>query len=69
MRGFPTACCICGAPGEVFGCPSYFDACIDKEACRQRVLEQSEARENRLKEQEKKIKALEHDLALLQLEG
>jgi hypothetical protein len=39
MKGIKTTCYICGVTCYVYGIPSWYDACTNKEACRQRALQ------------------------------
>lgn len=59
MRGIPTKCYICGCEDEVFGCPSFQDACVDKQACRARVVLQLRAKEEENKRLREKISRAE----------
>lgn len=56
MRGIQSTCSICGVTGEVYGCPSFWDVCSDKDGCRERAV----AKERRkVQELEKRVKELE----------
>lgn len=56
MKGNRSRCHICGQDGRVFGLGSWFDECVDKDACRDRVVEKER---RKVKELEQRIKELE----------
>lgn len=55
MKGVKSECSICGAIGYKFGCPSFFDVCQDKEACRDRAIQNKEKEIKELKEKVEKL--------------
>ena len=59
MKGIPSYCSICGVRGYSFDCPTYFDECVDKRACRNRVARSLEAQLKKAKELEKKLLLLD----------
>lgn len=66
MRGIQTTCSICGASGEIFGCPGYYDVCTDKDACRRRAVYNQKQEIKRL---EKKNEELQKELTLIKSAG
>jgi hypothetical protein len=56
MQGIPSTCSVCGITGYKYGCPSYYDVCTDKVACRDRAINNERRKVEGL---ERRIKELE----------
>lgn len=56
MIGTKCYCSICGIEGRIKGFPSYFATCVDKAACRDRVIWN---KNNELAKAQQRIKELE----------
>jgi hypothetical protein len=56
MQSMNCYCSICGVMGQIKGFPSYFAECVDKAACRDRVIYN---RDRELAKVNQRIKELE----------